>query len=106
MSVDISSYTLSDLSGKAYKISSGTTIESHANLRLSYAQTKIVLNNTGNESVYIKNVDGQILDSYSYSGTQKDDVVLQISSRDEVCDILPPPSPSNTGITSTGSSST
>ena len=76
-------------------------IASHENQRFLYRETKIVLNNTGNESVYLRSATGLLIDTYSYSGTQRDDVVLRISLIDEVCSTLPQ---TLTGTTSTGSS--
>ena len=86
-SVDISGYRLSDLSGKIYTLWSGTTIASHENKKFPYRETKIILNNTGDESVYLRSTTGVLIDSYSYSGTQRDDVILSMSLTDEVCSI-------------------
>jgi hypothetical protein len=74
-------------------------------MRLPYATTKISLNNSGIESITITDSWGVILDSYEYSGTQKDDIVIQIASTDENCEILPPID-TNTGTVSTGSTDT
>ena len=83
--MDISGYSLSDLSGKTYILPSGTNINSHENRSFPYSETKIALNNSGNESVYLKDPSGALIDSYNYSGTQGDNVVLTISLTDEVC---------------------
>ncbi|GAB0174517.1 MAG: hypothetical protein HHAS10_03960 [Candidatus Altimarinota bacterium] len=96
---DISSYSLSDASGKTYFIPTGTFIEGHTTRRYSYNETKISLNNNGIETVYLKNFSGEIIDLYTYSGTQKDDIVLEIPYQDEACEA------GNTGtgvITGTG----
>lgn len=55
--MDISGYSLSDLSGKTYILPSGTNINSHENRSFPYSETKIALNNSGNESVYLKDMN-------------------------------------------------
>ena len=84
-SIDIWNYSLSDTSGKTYIIPSGTTISSHSSRKLPYSQTKIALNNTGNEWVYLKDPNNTLLDSYEYSGTQKDNIIITISFTDDAC---------------------
>lgn len=100
-SVDISGYSLSDLSGKTYILPLGTNIDSHTNKIFPYSETKIALNNSGNESVYLKDRNGTLIDSYSYSGTQRDNIILSISLTDDTCSAPPD---TNTGtINQTGS---
>ncbi len=100
-SVDISGYSLSDLSGKTYILPSGTNIDSHTNKSFPYSETKIALNNSGNESVYLKDKNWTLIDSYNYSGTQRDNVILSISLTDDTCSAPPD---TNTGtIDQTGS---
>lgn len=46
-----------------------------------------------------------MVDTYEYSGTQKDDIIIQIASMDDNCDVTPPVD-TNTGTESTGSTNT
>lgn len=84
-SIDIWNYSLSDASGKTYTLPSGTSLTSQGSRRFPYSETKIALNNSGNESVYFKDPSNNLLDSYQYSGTQKDNVVITISLTDDSC---------------------
>lgn len=105
-SVDISWYTLSDLSWKSYTLPVGTNLNSHANKSFLYSETKIALNNSWNESVFLKDSNGITIDSYNYSGTQRDNVILTISLTDDSC---APPEGTNSGIEipiSTGTTNT
>lgn len=83
--IDIGNYTLSDASGKSYSIPSSTSLSSHESRKFFYSETKIALNNTGNESVSLKDPYGVLLESYEYSGTQKDNIVIMISFTDDDC---------------------
>ncbi len=48
---------------------------------------------------------GEIIDTESYSTTQKDNIVISLNPVDEDCSVLPPIE-SNTGTTNTGSTNT
>jgi len=69
-SVDISGYSLSDLSGKTYMFESGATLESRIFTQILRPETKIILNNT-NEEVFLKNPSGEIIDSIAYANSTK-----------------------------------
>lgn len=84
-SVDISGYNLSDASSKTYIIPSWTILNKQENRRFPYSETKIGLNNSGDEAVYLRDMSGNMIDEVHYSETQKDDVVITISLTDEVC---------------------
>ncbi len=92
--VDIGGYELRDLQ-KAYTFPSPTFISSKSTMRFAYATTKISLNNSGLETITLKNSGWGIVDSYSYSGAQQDNIVLMIPHADDDCT---PPAP----IESTG----
>lgn len=101
-SVDISGYILSDASKKTYTIPSGTIVVSREAIRFIYATTNIALNNSGDESVFLKDVLGGIVDEVHYSGTQKDDITITLLLTDEVCPALEELS-TESGDTETGS---
>lgn len=48
-SIDISHYSLSDASGKTYTLPNSTIIDASNSRKFPYSETKIALNNTGNE---------------------------------------------------------
>jgi hypothetical protein len=85
-SIDISWYEVRDIQ-KWYILPGGTLIDSKENLRLEYATSKISLNNSGLETIFLKDTFWSIIDVYSYSGTQRDNIVLAIATQDEICDI-------------------
>lgn len=87
--IDIAWYDLRDLQ-KWYIFPSSTHIESKTNFKLEYAVSKISLNNSGIETLMLKDASGVLIDSYSYSGTQKDNVVLTIWVTDDICEVLSP----------------
>ncbi len=84
----LSWYTLSDLGGKVFIFSSGTILATKSSEKYYYSQTKIVLGNSWNESVFFKDQSGVLIDSFSYSWTQKDDIILSIAPVDETCDTI------------------
>ncbi len=100
--MDIGGYHLYDASQKTYTIPIGTTITSHANSRFIYSITKIVLNNTGYESITLTDRSGAIVDTESYSGTQRDDVVIYLPVADMDCTIPVATGSINTGVNNTG----
>lgn len=83
--VDISGFSLSDASGKVYVFPTWTSIASHENGKYTYSETKIALNNSGNESIYLKDAGWNIMSETQYSGTQKDGAVIILSPMDENC---------------------
>ena len=89
-SMDIGWYHIFDASNKTYIFPDSTVIASHENIRLPYSMTKIALNNSGIESVTITDSWWTILNTYTYSGTQQDDIVILISSTDEDCSVVTP----------------
>lgn len=103
--VDIWGYHLYDASLKNYTIPIGTSIWSHSDRSFPYSETKISLNNSGIETITLTSTTGSIVDSETYSGTQRDNVVIYLTPVDEDCNI-PLPVESNTGMTNTGMSST
>lgn len=100
-SVDIGGYHLYDAASKTYTIPASTIILSHKNIRFPYAITKIVLNNSGSESITLTDPFGSIIDTESYSGTQKDNVVIQIGTNDDNCTVVAP-IVNTTGTTNSG----
>jgi hypothetical protein len=52
--------------------------------------SKISLNNSGVEILTLQDASGVLIDSYSYSGAQKDNIVLTIWVIDDMCEVLPP----------------
>ncbi len=82
-SIDIGSYILEDASGKQYIFPSPTIIESKANFRISRVDSKIILNNT-DETLFIKNGSGTLLDTYTYANSTKW-VVIDVAWNDEAC---------------------
>ena len=103
--VNIWGYRLSDASQKSYSIPAGTDIPSHSNLSFPYSQTKISLNNSGYETITLTSATGAIIDTESYSGTQRDDVVIYLTMTEESCDTTTIIVESHTGNTNTGTSS-
>ncbi len=103
--IDISGYHLYDAASKNYVIPNSTVIVSHENMRFPYATTRIALNNSGNESITLSDPTGTIVDTESYSGTQRDNIVIYLTTMDENCSVTPRPIENNTGTTSTGTSS-
>jgi hypothetical protein len=85
--IDVTRYTLSDLSGKTYILPS-YILKIKENKRFLYSETKIALNNSWDESVFLRDTSGNTIDSYSYSGTQKDNIVLNIGYNDTDCALL------------------
>jgi hypothetical protein len=96
ITIDISGYRISDLSGKSYGIPEGMMISSHETRRWLYSETKIALNNSSEEAVYLKDRTGTLIDEYHYSGTQRDDVILEIGGTDEECPVVAPDDPPST----------
>jgi hypothetical protein len=86
-SVDVSGYRLSDLSWKTYIIPSGTHFSSHESKKFLYSETKIALNNSWEEAVFLRDTLWNIVDEYRYSGTQKDDIILTVSLTDTDCSV-------------------
>ena len=103
--VDIGGYRLYDAANKTYIIPAGTNIWSHTNITFPYRETKISLNNNGNESITLTDTTGRVIDTESYSGTQRDNVVIYLTTTDDGCSVTPRPIENNTGTTSTGTSS-
>ncbi len=101
--IDLGWYHIVDASLKKYTFPASTLLPSHENLRLAYATTKIALNNSWIESVTLSDSWGILLDTYEYSGTQRDNVVIQITTTDDIC--ITPSSwagPNNSGSMSSG----
>ncbi|MDD2693372.1 MAG: lamin tail domain-containing protein [Candidatus Gracilibacteria bacterium] len=96
-SVDISGYSLSDASGKNYPIPNGTILGQQENRRFPYSETNIQLNNSGDESVFLKDPGGNLVDEVHYSGTQKDAVVITFSLTDADCTVVEIPENTFTG---------
>lgn len=88
--VDIGGYELRDLQ-KGYTFPTPTLLTSKSTLRLMYATSKISLNNSWLETITLRDRVWSIVDTYSYSGTQRDDIVLSISHIDDICEAIPPP---------------
>jgi len=70
--VALDGWKIKDKSGKTYLIKD-KNISANGFLVLDYSQTKISLNNDGDE-VYLYDSNGIIKDSFIYSGSYKDDV--------------------------------
>lgn len=87
-----------------YIIPSGTTIGSHENISFLYRDTKISLNNSGIETVTLATSTGMIIDTESYSATQKDNIVISLSPVDEDCSVIV--TENSTGSTNTNTNST
>ena len=66
----LSGYTLSDASNKVYTFGSGALLSSKIFTAFSRPETKILLNNT-NETIFLKNPQGQVIDSISYVSSIK-----------------------------------
>lgn len=90
--IDIAGYELRDIQ-RWYIFPSPSIIPSKSNLHLKYQASHIALNNSWLETITLSNTEKSIVDTYSYSGTQYDNVVLSISLIDEDCT----PSVENTG---------
>ncbi len=107
---DISGYSITDAGGKKYTFPMGQAISSHMTIHLEYATTKIPLNNSWDESVMLRDGIGNTIDLYSYSGTQRDDVIITLPIIDDICSVDPPDTgsggSSGTGSSGTGSSGT
>lgn len=103
--MDIAGYHLYDAANKNYIMPASTIILSHENIRFLYATTKIVLNNNGNESITLTDATGMIIGTESYSGTQRDNVVIYLMTTDDSCRVISPIE-NTTGTTNSGTSST
>ena len=107
MSIDIWWYHLYDAANKTYVIPNSTIIFSHENIRFLYATTKITLNNSGSESITLTDRSWSIIDTESYSGIQKDNVVIYLTTTDEHCTSSTESENNNsTGATNTGTADT
>lgn len=84
---DISGYTLADAGNKVYPIPQGSILSHGQSKKFSYAETKIALNNTGDEAVYLRDSLGNLVDEVHYTGTQKDDVPIVLSVTLENCEM-------------------
>ncbi len=84
--IDIAGYELRDLQ-RWYTFPSPSIISSKSNLHLTYQTSHIALNNSWLEVITLANTWGNVIDTFSYSGTQRDNVVLNISLTDEECNI-------------------
>ena len=80
---DISLYSLTDVSGKEFLIPSGTIIPSFSEQKFFRPETKITLNNE-NESLFLRNTSGTLLDTFSYVTSIKNTVIFQTVSN-EMC---------------------
>ncbi len=105
VSIDIWWYHLYDAANKTYIIPAGTNIWSHTNITFPYRETKISLNNSTNESITLTNPTGMVIDTESYSGTQRDNIVIYLTTTDDGCMVISPIK-NNTGTTNSGTSST
>lgn len=83
--IDISSFTLADASGKTYSIPEWKSIAPWEILRFYYNETKITLNNSWEETITLRDNGGNILDSFSYSWTQKEDDILRLRTQSVLC---------------------
>ncbi len=92
--VDITQYSISDLSGKKYTFPSGTSIDSHATFRLERPISKIVLNNDV-ETLFLYDTSSTLIESFSYKDTTKGVPIYDTSILDKDC--TPPLPPSDTG---------
>lgn len=93
-SVSLSGMILEDASKKQFIFSSGTVIESHNTMRVSRPTSKMILNNT-DETLFLKNPDGSLIDQFSYTTSAKGVIIIDISVVDTECSsapIVPPPS--------------
>ncbi len=109
-SIDIGGYQIYDASKKTYIFPVSTIIQSHESRQLPYSLTKIALNNSGIEAVTITDSWWNIIDTYEYSGTQKDNIIIQISLVDDSCEVILPTIETgswiiwtNTGVVESGS---
>ncbi len=91
--VDITGYSISDLSGKRYTFPSWTTIDSHSTFRLERQVSKIILNNDI-ETLFLYDTSSTLVESFSYKDTTKWVVIYDTSIIDNDCT---PPPPSDTG---------
>lgn len=80
---DISLYSLTDASGKVFIIPSGTILSSFSEQKFFRPETKITLNNE-NESLFLRNTSGTLLDTFSYVTSIKNTVIFQTVSN-EMC---------------------
>jgi len=80
---DISLYSLTDASGKVFIIPSGTILSSFSEQKFFRPETKITLNNE-NESLFLRNTSGTLLDSFSYVTSLKNIAIFHTVSN-EMC---------------------
>ena len=66
-------WTLKDASGKVYKLSG--SLDSQKELVLPYSQTKIALNNNG-EQIFLYDSAGKLIDQLSYSGQAEEGKIM------------------------------
>lgn len=98
-------YSITDLSGKKYNFSSGSSLDSHTTMRLSYDQTRIHLDNT-DESLIFTDSGWVEIDRFSYTKSEKWVEIVNVElSVDTVCpssgsgetSLTPTPSPTGEG---------
>lgn len=82
---DISGYQLQDLQ-RSFVFVTGTILESHSGRIFPYSETKISLNNSGIETLTIRDQSGTIIDTVTYSWVQGEGNILIIAYEDIVCD--------------------
>lgn len=70
----LNGWSLKDASGKIYKLSG--SLDSEKELVLPYSQTKIALNNNG-EQVFLYDGAGKLIDELSYSGQASEGQTIQ-----------------------------
>lgn len=85
--VDISGYTLADANGKPYSIPQGSILSHGQSRKFPHSETKIMLNNSGVEAVYLRDSFGNLIDEVQYTGTQKDDIPIILSVTIEHCEV-------------------
>lgn len=69
-------WSLKDASGKVYQLSG--SLEARQELLLPYSQTKIILNNNG-EQIFLYDSAGKLIDQLSYSGQAEEGRIIQRS---------------------------
>ncbi len=71
--VVLSGWTIGDASGKVFKLD-GQTIPPSGDLKLTYGETRISLNNDA-DSIYLSDASGNEVDKLSYNGITEGEIV-------------------------------